>query len=110
MSQSFFLVLLQGGGIGATLISLLPFAAIFALFYFMIIVPQRRKQQALQNLLGNLKVGDKIIMNSGIYGTISMVRDKEPKFQVKIADNPAVKIDLSQSSIAGLQEAPEEKK
>ena len=109
MSQQFFLMLLQGG-VGATVISLLPFIAIFALFYFMIIVPQRRKQQALQSLLGNLKVGDKVIMNSGIYGTISIVRDKEPKFQVKIADNPAVKIDISQSSIAGLQEAPEEKK
>lgn len=109
MSQPFLFVLLQGG-FGATLISLLPFAAIFALFYFMIIVPQRRKQQALQNLLGNLKVGDKVITTSGIYGSISIVRDKEPKFQVKIADNPAVKIDISQSSIAGLQEAPEEKK
>lgn len=109
MSLQFAFVLLQGG-IGSTLFSLLPFVAIFALFYFMIIVPQRRKQQALQNLLGNLKVGDKVIMNSGIYGTISIVRDKEPKFQLKIADNPAVKIDISQSSIAGLQEAPEEKK
>ena len=58
----------------------------------------------------SVKVGDKVIMNSGIYGTISIVRDKEPKFQLKIADNPAVKIDISQSSIAGLQEAPEEKK
>ena len=109
MSLPFAFVLLQGG-IGSTLFGLLPFAAIFALFYFMIILPQRRKQQALQSLLGNLKVGDKVIMNSGIYGTISIVRDKEPKFQVKIADNPAVKIDVSQSSVAGLQEAPEEKK
>ncbi|MBS1813158.1 MAG: preprotein translocase subunit YajC [Acidobacteria bacterium] len=109
MSLQFLLVLLQGG-VGSTLFGLLPFVAIFALFYFMIIVPQRRKQQALQNLLNNLKVGDKVITNSGIWGTISIVRDKDPKFQLKIADNPAVKIDISQSSIAGLQEAPEEKK
>lgn len=88
----------------------LPILLIFALFYFMIILPQRRKQQALQALLGNLKVGDKVITTSGIYGTISIVREKEPKIQLKIADNPAVRIDITQSSIAGLQEAPEEKK
>lgn len=88
----------------------LPILLIFALFYFMIILPQRRKQQALQALLNNLKVGDKVITTGGIYGTISIVREKEPKIQLKIADNPAVRIDITQSSIAGLQEAPEEKK
>ena len=63
MSLLFAFALLQGG-IGSTLFGLLPFAAIFALFYFMIIMPQRRKQQALQNLLGNLKVGDKVVTSS----------------------------------------------
>lgn len=107
MSLQFALIWLQAG---AFILQFLPIIAIFALFYFMIIVPQRRKQQALQNLLSSLKVGDKIITTSGIYGVISIVREKEPKFQLKIADNPAVKIDVTQSSIAGLQEAPEEKK
>ncbi|MBL8207815.1 MAG: preprotein translocase subunit YajC [Blastocatellia bacterium] len=107
MSVHFALIWLQAG---AFILQFLPIIAIFALFYFMIIVPQRRKQQALQNLLGNLKVGDKIITTGGIYGVISIVREKEPRFQLKIADNPAVKIDVTQSSIAGLQEAPEEKK
>jgi preprotein translocase subunit YajC len=95
---------------GAFILQFLPIIAIFALFYFMIILPQRRKQQALQNLLNNLKVGDKVITTGGIYGSISIVREKEPRFQLKIADNPAVRIDVTQSSIAGLQEAPEEKK
>ncbi len=86
-----------------------PILLIFALFYFMIIVPQRRKQQALQTMLSNLKVGDKVVTSGGIYGTVTIVREKEPKIQVKIADNPAVKIDVSLSSIAGFQEAPEDK-
>ena len=86
-----------------------PILLIFALFYFMIIVPQRRKQQALQTMLTNLKVGDKVVTSGGIYGTVTIVREKEPKIQVKIADNPAVKIDVSLSSITGFQEAPEDK-
>ena len=86
-----------------------PILLIFALFYFMIIMPQRRKQQALQTMLTNLKVGDKVVTSGGIYGTVTIVREKEPKIQVKIADNPAVKIDVSLSSITGFQEAPEDK-
>ena len=86
-----------------------PILLIFALFYFMIIVPQRRKQQALQTMLTNLKVGDKVVTSGGIYGTVTIVREKEPKIQVKIADNPAVKIDVSLNSITGFQEAPEDK-
>jgi preprotein translocase subunit YajC len=109
MSLQFAWIWLQGGA-GGFILQFLPILLIFALFYFMIILPQRRKQQALQALLGNLKVGDKVITTSGIYGTISIVREKEPKIQLKIADNPAVRIDITQSSIAGLQEAPEEKK
>ncbi|HEX4949397.1 MAG TPA: preprotein translocase subunit YajC [Blastocatellia bacterium] len=107
MSLQFALIWLQAG---ALIAQFLPIILIFALFYFMIIMPQRRKQQALQNLLNNLKVGDKVITTGGIYGTISIVRDKEPRIQLKIADNPSVKIDVTQSSIAGLQEPPEEKK
>ena len=86
-----------------------PILLIFALFYFMIIMPQRRKQQALQTMLSNLKVGDKVVTSGGIYGTVTIVREKEPKIQVKIADNPAVKIDVSLNSITGFQEAPEDK-
>lgn len=86
-----------------------PILLIFALFYFMIIMPQRRKQQALQTMLSNLKVGDKVVTSGGIYGTVTIVREKEPKIQVKIADNPAVKIDVSLSSITGFQEASEDK-
>lgn len=107
MSVHFALIWLQAG---AFILQFLPIIAIFALFYFMVVLPQRRKQQALQNLLNSLKVGDKVITTGGIYGVVSIVRDKEPRYQLKIADNPAVKIDITQSSIAGLQEAPEEKK
>jgi preprotein translocase subunit YajC len=89
MSLQIALIWLQGGA-GALIVQFLPIIAIFALFYFMIILPQRRKQQALQSLLSSLKVGDKVITTG--------------------AENPAVKIDVTQSSIAGLQEAPEEKK
>ena len=107
MSMTLLMLWFQAGSL---LVQFGPIILIFVIFYFMIIVPQRKKQQALQNLLGNLKVGDKVITTGGIYGSITIVRDKEPRIQLKIADNPAVKIDVNQSSIAGLQEAPAEGK
>lgn len=107
MSHHFAFIFLQSG---AFILQFLPLILIFVLFYFMIIVPQRRKQQALQNMLSNLKVGDKVVTTGGIYGTVAIVRDKEPRLQLKIADNPAVKIDVAQSAIAGFQDAPPEEK
>jgi preprotein translocase subunit YajC len=106
MSIYLSLILLQAG---ALVMQFLPLIAIFALFYFMVLMPQRKKQQALQEMLNNVKVGDKIITTGGIYATVAIVRDKEPKVQLKVADNPAVKIDVSLSSIAGFQENPETK-
>jgi preprotein translocase subunit YajC len=98
----------QGGGLG--LIGLLPFVLIFVLFYFMIIVPQRKRQREMQAMLEALKVGDKVVTTGGICGTITIVREDKRTLQLRIAENPAVKIDVLRSAIAGLQETPEEKK
>ncbi len=106
MSIHLLLILFQAG---ALVMQVLPFIAIFALFYFMVVMPQRKKQQALQEMLNNIKVGDKVITTGGLYGSVAIVRDKEPKVQLKVADNPAVKLDFSLSSIAGFQENPETK-
>jgi preprotein translocase subunit YajC len=85
--------------------------AVFVLFYFMIIMPQRKRQRAIEQMLSKLKAGDKIVTNGGLYGTIVSVHEDKPTVQLKIAENPVVRIEIARSSIAGLQqEASEEKK
>lgn len=89
---------------------LIPMVMVFVLFYFMIVVPQRRRQRAVDEMLNNLKAGDKVVTNGGIYGTIVSVRDDKKTVQLKVAENPVVRVELARASIAGLQDSPEEKK
>lgn len=82
----------------------LPFLAVFAIYYFIVIMPSRRSQKKVQEMVENLKVGDKVITNSGIYGTISGL--KEDRIQVRIAEN--VKVDMSRNAISALQNPDQE--
>lgn len=98
---------LQGSANGPGIISmLLPFLIIIVLYQFMIAKPQRERQRAHDEMLKNLKNGDKIITTGGIYGTVTEVNDKEGIVQVRIAD--AVKINVSRNAIAALQEPKKE--
>ena len=85
------------------LISFLPLVVIFAIFYFLLIRPQKQKQQQHQQLLTNLKRGDKVITTGGMYGTIESVG--ENSFQLKIANQ--VKVKISKSAVAGFQQQSE---
>ena len=75
----------------------------FAIFYFLLIAPMRKKQKKHAAMLQNLKNGDRIITNGGIHGTVVGV--EEGMIQVRIADQ--VKIDVSKSAISAFQN-PEE--
>ncbi|NOT64331.1 MAG: preprotein translocase subunit YajC [Acidobacteria bacterium] len=103
-------LLLQGGA--ATLLQFLPIIAIFALFYFMILVPQRKRQAETQAMLDALKPNDKVVTSGGIVGLVTQVRDDSPRtVQLRICESPAVRIDVLRSSIASIyQENVSEKK
>ncbi|MEX1128531.1 MAG: preprotein translocase subunit YajC [Vicinamibacterales bacterium] len=77
----------------------LPFAIILAIFYFLILLPMKRRQKKIQEFQENLKVGDKIVTTGGMYGKITRVTDKT--LQVEIADR--VRIELSRAAVAGYQ-------
>jgi preprotein translocase subunit YajC len=79
--------------------SLVMMGLIFAVFYFVLILPMRRKQKKLEGLVKQLKAGDKVVLNSGIFGTIVGV--EEEAFQLRIDDKTKVKI--LKSAVAGLQ-------
>ncbi len=82
------------GGLGG-LSAFLPFILIFGIFYFLVIMPQRKKDQEHKKMLESLKRGDKIITNGGIYGRITDI--KENKFIIEIAKG--VEIDILKSAV-----------
>jgi len=87
----------QGGDMG-TLMGFLPMVLIFAVFYFLLIRPQQKKAKDHRALLDNLKKGDAVITQGGIYGKIAAIADQE--VILEIADK--VKVRVARGSIAGL--------
>jgi preprotein translocase subunit YajC len=85
------------------LLQIVPFALILGIFYFIILLPARRKQQKVQAFLDSLKENDKVITTSGIYGQISRISGD--KVQLQIADK--VRIDVSRAAIGGYQGQPQ---
>ena len=81
------------------LVQLLPFGMILAIFYFIILLPMRRRQKKVQEFQAGLKVGDKIVTTSGIYGVIAKMTDKS--VQVQVADK--VRIEVARSAVGGYQ-------
>jgi preprotein translocase subunit YajC len=93
------LIAMSGAGQPGGLVSLLPFVIILGIFYVMILMPMQKRQKKVQEFQNALKVGDKIITTSGIYGQITRVNDKS--VQVQVADK--VRIEIARASIGGYQ-------
>ncbi|MGI9107975.1 MAG: preprotein translocase subunit YajC [Pyrinomonadaceae bacterium] len=87
------------------LIQILPFILIFAVFYFLIIMPQRKRQQQLQATIAALKAGDKIITSGGIIAKVAEVRDAS--LLIRTADKSI--LEITRASVAGMH-GEEEKK
>lgn len=88
-----------GGGQGGGIAAFLPFIAMIVILYLLLMRPQQKRQKEHKIMLSTLRKGDKVITNSGMYGTIVGIDDKENKVVLKVAEN--VKIELLKSSIAG---------
>jgi preprotein translocase subunit YajC len=86
------------GTSGALTQLLFFFAPLFAIWYFLVLRPQSQQRKKLQDLLANLKTGDRVVTSGGIYGTITGFRDNT--VQLQIANQ--VKVDLARSAITGL--------
>jgi preprotein translocase subunit YajC len=76
-----------------------PFVLVLAIFYFIILLPMRKKQQKVQQFLENLKVGDRVITTGGIYGQVTRLGGDS--IQLQIADK--LKIEVAKASIGGYQ-------
>jgi preprotein translocase subunit YajC len=87
------------GSAPSPLIQFVPIVVIFAIFYFLLIAPMRKRQKALQTLIENLKKGDKVVTTGGLHGEVAGVKEKI--VLLKVADN--LKVRVSKSAIAGLE-------
>ncbi len=96
-----FLVAMAAPAQGApsALVQLMPFALVLAIFYFIILLPMKRRQQKVATFLDGLKEGDKVVTSGGIYGTITKIGDQALKLEIA----ERVRIDVSRNAIVGYQ-------
>ena len=87
------------------LLGLLPWLAIFGIFYFIVFAPMIKKQKAHQSFLDELDKGARVITNGGLYGEVTRVEGGI----VTLKLNDTVKVRISKQAIAGLQGTPAEK-
>ena len=84
---------------GAMWVQFIPFILVLAIFYFIILLPMKRKQQKVQQFLASLKVGDRVITTGGIYGQVT--RLGEQSVQIQVADK--IRIEVAKAAIGGYQ-------
>ena len=87
----------QGGG--AAWLQFVPFLLVLAIFYFIILMPMKRRQKKIQEFQAALKVGDRVVTTSGIYGQIAKINDRS--VQLQVADK--LRIEVAKAAIGGYQ-------
>ena len=95
----------SGQGSGSMMVQLAFFAAIFAIFYFLLIRPQQKQRKDRERMLTALKKGDRVVTSSGLHGTI--VGINEHTIVLKVADQ--VKLEFDRSAIGRVAEGQRER-
>jgi preprotein translocase subunit YajC len=85
------------GGAPSAWVQLMPFVLVVGIFYFVILLPMKRRQQKVQAFLAGLKVGDRIVTSGGMFGTITRIADTS--IQVQVANN--VRVEMSRNAVVG---------
>lgn len=101
-NRAFVVALSASGQAGNALVQLIPFALVLAIFYFIILLPMKKRQKKVKEFLDSLKVGDRVITSGGIHGSITKLTDET--LQLQVAQN--VRLEVSRSAIVGYQGQP----
>ena len=86
-----------GGGSGSLIWSLLPFVFIFGIFYFLVIMPQKKQRQQLADMITQLKINDEVVTSGGVIGKIKEVRDTS--FIIQSAEKTF--LEIGKSAVVG---------
>ncbi|MFM9905438.1 MAG: preprotein translocase subunit YajC [Pyrinomonadaceae bacterium] len=87
----------SGSGMLGIIISIAPFAAIFAIFYFLVIMPQKKQKQELQEMIAQLKINDEVVTNGGVIGKIKEI--KETSYIIQSAEKSF--LEIGKSAVVG---------
>ncbi len=82
-----------GGEAPNPIVQFLPIIVIIAIFYFMILRPQKKKQKAREALVNQMEKGDKVVTSSGIHGTVAQVEDTT--VLVQVSDTTKIRFEKS---------------
>lgn len=89
-----------GGGGMSNIISFLPFVAVFAIMYFLLIRPQQQRQKQLRNEQKQLRRGDRIVTAGGVVGVVQKSREDSNEVEVEIA--PGVRVMIVRETISSV--------
>ena len=91
------LLLFQDSGLFGGLGIFLPILIMFGIFYFLVILPQKRQKQQLQEMITQLKINDEVVTNGGVIGRIKEVKDSS--FIIQSAEKSF--IEIGKSAVVG---------
>ena len=91
----------QQGGQQSLLGAAIPILLMLGIFYFLVLMPMKKKQQKVEAFQAGLKNGDKVIISGGIYGTLTRVDADKTSVQVQIANN--VRVEVAKAGVIGYQ-------
>jgi preprotein translocase subunit YajC len=101
------LLAMQAGVGGMSWLGIAPLLFIFAIFYFLLIMPQQRRQKKWQTMLDALKTGDKVTTSGGLRGTIIALKDDAVHLRVP-PDN--LRVEVTKASVVQVTTPEEEAK
>ena len=88
----------SGESSGGGLLSLVPLVLIFVLFYFLLIRPQQKRTKNHKAMVDALEVGDEVVTNGGLLGTVTLV---DPNF-VRLEVTSGVEVYIQRMQVAAL--------
>lgn len=93
----------MGSASGAGLSMVISIVAMLAIFYFMLILPQKKEQKKMQEMLGSMEVGDVVVTTSGFYGVLIDITEDD--VIVEFGSNKNCRIPMRKSAIAQVEKA-----
>ncbi len=86
---------------------ILMLVAMFAIIYFFMIRPQRKRQKEIENFRKSLAIGSQVVTASGVYGTVKSLNEGQPYLTIEIAKGVTIQIDRNFVYANGAQQAPQ---
>jgi preprotein translocase subunit YajC len=85
-----------------------PMVIIMVLFYFMLIRPQKRKEQELREMVRNVKENDRVVTIGGIYGVVTNVQRDAERVTIRVDETTGAKLKINMSAVARVLTAEEQ--